>query len=90
MFSKMYPYKGDTTSQGGTTSATTAVGNQDSHENRSGHSGHENPNNISGNPGHGALVGDNSHHSVSDNEKTPTSKEKDMNKNKLLQMDPKK
>ena len=34
---------GDTTSQGGTTSATTAIGNQDiNHENRSGLSGHEN------------------------------------------------
>lgn len=75
----MHPYRGDTTSQGGITSATTAVGNQDSHENRSGHSGHENPNNISGNNGYqhsvsgnGVFVGD---HSVSDHEKTPTNKD---------------
>lgn len=54
--SKMLPYQvlqsrgGDISSLGGITSATTAFGNGDgiSHENRSGHSYHENPNNISG------------------------------------------
>lgn len=77
MLSKMQqPYRGDTRSQGGITSATTAVGNQDSHENRSGHSGHENPNNISGGHKPSLYVGDHSNHSVSDNERTPTNKEK--------------
>lgn len=40
---------GEISSQGGITSATTALGNQDgsiSNENRSGYSGHENPNNV--------------------------------------------
>ena len=69
---------GDTVSQGGTTSATTAIGNQDlSHENRSGHSGHENFHNISGgvtnqNSGSGNAFGDQSHKSTSDRERTPT------------------
>ena len=53
-------------SQGGLTSATTAIGNQDgiSHENRSGHSGNDisrQHNNVFG--------GDLSHKSISDNEK---------------------
>ena len=69
---------GDTVSQGGTTSATTAIGNHDiSHENRSGHSGHENFHNISGgvtnqNSGSGNSFGDQSHKSTSDRERTPT------------------
>jgi len=70
--------RGDTASQGGTTSATTAIGNHDlSHENRSGHSGHENFHNISGgggnqNSGSGNAFGDQSHKSTSDRERTPT------------------
>jgi|TARA_B110001450_G_C17657024_1_gene495709 hypothetical protein len=69
---------GDTVSQGGTTSATTAIGNHDlSHENRSGHSGHENFHNISGgvtnqNSGSANAFGDQSHKSTSDRERTPT------------------
>jgi len=68
---------GDTVSQGGTTSATTAIGNHDlSHENRSGHSGHENFHNISGggnqHSGSGNAFGDQSHKSISDRERTPT------------------
>ena len=69
--------RGDTASQGGTTSATTAIGNHDlSHENRSGHSGHENFHNISGggnqHSGSGNAFGDQSHKSISDRERTPT------------------
>jgi len=101
--SKMLPYAvlqsrgGDISSQGGITSATTALGNQDgiSQENRSGHSGHENPNNISGggtfanhqysNSGNGIFVGDQSHKSISDRERTPThTKEKQNNNNNLM------
>ena len=62
------------------TSATTAIGNQD--ENRSGHSGHENPHNVSGgahhqhsNSGNGVFGGDQSHKSISDRERTPTNKD---------------
>lgn len=62
------------------TSATTAIGNHD--ENRSGHSGHENPNNVSGgghhqhsNSGNGVFGGDQSHKSISDRERTPTNKD---------------
>ena len=71
MYSKMVPHRFnyDTTeSQGGLTSATTAIGNQDgiSHENRSGHSGHE----ISrGGQHNGVFGGDVSHKSISDHEK---------------------
>ena len=71
MYSKMVPHRGhyDTAeSQGGMTSATTAIGNQDgiSHENRSGHSGHD----ISrGGHRNGVFAGDTSHKSISDNEK---------------------
>jgi hypothetical protein len=76
MISKMnQPYRGDTRSQGGITSATTAVDNNNSNENRSGHSGHENPNNISGGHQPSNFAGDNSH-SISDHERTPTNKEK--------------
>ena len=78
---------GDTTSQGGTTSATTAIGNQGgvSDENRSGYSGHENPHSTSGGggnahhqhsgSGNGVFGGDHSHKSISDRERTPTNKE---------------
>lgn len=78
MLSKInQPYRGDTRSQGGITSATTAVDHNNSHENRSGHSGHENPNNISGGPHQhpSTFAGDNSH-SISDHERTPTNKDK--------------
>lgn len=71
---------GDTTSQGGTTSATTAIGNQESnHENRSGLSAHDNSNYISvGNgqnqtPSH--VNGDVSNKSMSDHQITPKNKE---------------
>ena len=78
----MVPYninqsRGDTTSQGGMTSATTAFGqDQMTQENRSGHSGHE-PHNISngGGSGHNVFGGDQSHKSISDREKTPTNKD---------------
>ena len=81
MLSKMVPYninqsRGDTTSQGGMTSATTAFGQDQTQENRSGHSGHE-PHNISngGGSGHNVFGGDQSHKSISDREKTPTNKD---------------
>ena len=71
--------RGDISSLGGITSATTAFGNQDgiSQENRSGHSYHENPNNISGgyNPNNNYSYSgngfDQSHKSISDKERTP-------------------
>jgi hypothetical protein len=67
MISKMnQPYRGDTRSQGGITSATTAVDNNNSHENR---------NNIRGGHQPSNFAGDNSH-SISDHERTPTNKEK--------------
>lgn len=72
-------FGGDTTSQGGITSATTAIGNLD--ENRSGHSGHGH--NMGGggahhehsNSGNGVFGGDQSHKSISDRERTPTNKD---------------
>lgn len=87
--SKISPYNikqsgGDTVSQGGTTSATTAIGNHDlSQENRSGHSGHDNFHNISGggNAHHqhsgsaNGFGGDQSHKSISDRERTPTNQD---------------
>lgn len=74
---------GDISSLGGITSATTAFGNNDgiSQENRSGHSYHENPttsggtytnNNNYSYSGNGIFVGDQSHKSISDKERTPT------------------
>ena len=66
---------GDTTSQGGTTSATTAIGNSDvNHENRSGLSGHENNYINVGQgqyPSSNNFGGDNSHKSMSDHQITP-------------------
>ena len=83
MMSKMVPYNinqsrgGDTTSQGGMTSATTAIG-QDAmtQENRSGHSGHD-KHDVSngGGSGNGVFGGDQSHKSISDRERTPTNKD---------------
>lgn len=71
---------GDTTSQGGTTSATTAIGNQDiNHENRSGLSGHENIHYIGSNGQNHSPnnnnVGDVSNKSMSDHQRTPKNKE---------------
>ena len=85
--SKMLPYQvlqsrgGDISSLGGITSATTAFGNNDgiSQENRSGyheipgHNGGQNPsNNNYSYSGNGIFVGDQSHKSISDKERTPT------------------
>jgi hypothetical protein len=83
--SKMLPYQvlqsrgGDISSLGGITSATTAFGNNDgiSQENRSGYHeipGHNgaNANNNYSYSGNGIFVGDQSHKSISDKERTPT------------------
>lgn len=81
MHHKINPYNmlqsrgGDTVSQGGTTNATTAIGNQDlSYENRSGHSG--NDRGIQNSNSNNAF-GDASNKSISDRERTPTNKSHD-------------
>ena len=68
---------GDSTSQGGITSATTAIGNQDgiSHENRSGHSGHDNSGHGVNQHSAGMFGADQSHKSISDRERTPTNRD---------------